>query len=136
VTLKDKIFESQNILNLLDHKKTKEPTLTIVLSNTIWINFYHLIIHKFIPDNEAQLSMRGRRGLCRMAVGFTITYMQSMTITTNVLSSNLAHVEVYLASKEKLIKLLGEKNKSLYYENQQLKKDKIKIEKEKDEALS
>jgi hypothetical protein len=59
VTLKAKIFESQNILNLLDHKKTKEPTLTIVLSNTIWINFYHLIIHKFIPDNEAQLSMRG-----------------------------------------------------------------------------
>jgi hypothetical protein len=58
--------------------------------------------------------MRGRRGLCRMAVGFTITYMQSMTITTNVLSSNLA----------------------LYSENQQLKKDKIKIEKEKDEALS
>jgi hypothetical protein len=81
--------------------------------------------------------MRGRRGLCRMAVGFTITYMQSMTITTNVLSSNLAHVEVWsIHYEEKLIKLLGEKNKSLYYENQQLKKDKIKIEKEKDEALS
>jgi hypothetical protein len=34
------------------------------------------------------------------------------------------------------MKLLDEQNKSLYSENQQLKKDKIKIEKEKDEALS
>jgi hypothetical protein len=34
------------------------------------------------------------------------------------------------------MKLLDEQNKSLYRENQQLKKDKIKIEKEKDEALS
>jgi hypothetical protein len=41
-----------------------------------------------------------------------------------------------LAAKEKCLKFLDEKNKSLYSENQQLKKDKIKIEKEKDEALS
>jgi hypothetical protein len=32
--------------------------------------------------------------------------------------------------------LLDKANRSLYSENQQLKKDKIKIEKEKDEALS
>ena len=41
-----------------------------------------------------------------------------------------------LATKEKVIKLIGEENLSLYSENQQLKKDKIKTEKEKDEALS
>lgn len=41
-----------------------------------------------------------------------------------------------LATKEKVIKLLDEKNRSLYSENEKLKKDKIKIEKEKDEALS
>jgi molybdopterin converting factor small subunit len=54
----------------------------------------------------------------------------------DILNDKCQDLNENLASKEKLIKLLGEKNKSLYNENQQLKKDKIKIEKEKDEALS
>ena len=41
-----------------------------------------------------------------------------------------------LASKENVIKHLGKNNDSLYTENQQLKKERIKIEKEKDEVLS
>jgi hypothetical protein len=52
------------------------------------------------------------------------------------LNDKYENLSVNLATKEKLIKLLGEKNSSLYSENQQLKKDKRKIEKEKDEALS
>jgi hypothetical protein len=54
----------------------------------------------------------------------------------DILNDKCQDLNENLASKEKLIKLLGEKNKSLYYENQQLKKDKIKIEKEKVESLS
>jgi hypothetical protein len=36
------------------------------------------------------------RGRDRMVVGFTTTYMQSVPITTKVVSSNPVHVEVYL----------------------------------------
>jgi len=37
----------------------------------------------------------GCRGRDRMVVGFKITYMQSVPITTKVVRSNLAHAEVY-----------------------------------------
>jgi hypothetical protein len=40
------------------------------------------------------LFVRGRRGSDRMVVGFT-TYMQSVPITTKVVSSNHAHREDY-----------------------------------------
>ena len=37
----------------------------------------------------------GRRGRDRMVVGFTTTYMQSVPITTDVVSSKLDQGEVY-----------------------------------------
>ena len=37
----------------------------------------------------------GRRGRDRMVVGFTTTHMQSVPITTDVVSSNLDQGEVY-----------------------------------------
>jgi hypothetical protein len=39
--------------------------------------------------------IRGRRGRDRMVFGFTTTYMQSVPITTDVVSSNLDQGEVY-----------------------------------------
>jgi hypothetical protein len=39
--------------------------------------------------------MGGRRGRDRMVVGFATTYMQSVPITSKVVSSNPVHGEVY-----------------------------------------
>jgi len=64
-----------------------------------------------------------------------VKYVRSSSVDDS-LNDKCKNLSEHLAAKEKFIKLLDEKNKSLYSENQQLKKDKIKIEKEKDEALS
>jgi hypothetical protein len=60
-----------------------------------------------------------------------VKYVRSSSV-----NDKCENISENLAAKEKCLKFLDEKNKSLYSENQQLKKDKIKIEKEKDEALS
>jgi hypothetical protein len=52
--------------------------------------FYNINIVWSTYDN-----FTGRRGRSRMVVRFTMTYKQSMAITTNVVSLNPAHGEVY-----------------------------------------
>jgi hypothetical protein len=42
-----------------------------------------------------EMGGRGRRGRVCMEVGFTTTRMQSVSITTKVVSSNPAHGEMY-----------------------------------------
>ena len=53
----------------------------------LWKVFYHGEVLRNLP--------RGRGGHDRMVVGFTTTYMQSKSITTDVVSSNLDQGEVY-----------------------------------------
>jgi hypothetical protein len=48
----------------------------------------------YIRVSSYNINNRGSRGRDRFVVGFT-TYMQSVPITTNAVSSNTAHVEVY-----------------------------------------
>jgi hypothetical protein len=48
------------------------------------------VLHKSI------LSKQGCCGHDRMVVGFTTTYMQSVPITTSVVSFNSTHGEMYL----------------------------------------
>ena len=64
-----------------------------------------------------------------------VKYVRSSSVNDS-LNDKYENLSEHLAANEKFMKLLDEQNKSLYSENQQLKKDKIKIEKEKDEALS
>ena len=64
-----------------------------------------------------------------------VKYVRSSSVNDS-LNDKCENLSEHLAANEMFIKLLEEHNKSLYSENQQLKKDKIKIEKEKDEALS
>jgi hypothetical protein len=64
-----------------------------------------------------------------------VKYVRSSSVDDS-LNDKCENLSENLAAKETCLKFLDEKNKSLYSENQQLKKDKIKIEKEKDEALS
>ena len=64
-----------------------------------------------------------------------VKYVRSSSVNDS-LNDKCENLSENLAAKETCLKFLDEKNKSLYSENQQLKKDKIKIEKEKDEALS
>jgi len=53
----------------------------------LFVSFYVSVI--------ACILGRDPHGQNRMVVDFTTTYMQSMPITTNVVSSNPAHDEVY-----------------------------------------
>jgi len=46
-------------------------------------------------NNHQQWNHFDNKELDRMVVGFTTTYMQSMPITTDVVSSNLDQGEVY-----------------------------------------
>ena len=62
-------------------------------------------------------------------------YRRSSSVNDS-LNDKCENLSENLASKEKVIKSLEDKITSLYHENEQLKKDKIKIEKERDEALS
>ena len=64
-----------------------------------------------------------------------VKYVRSSSVDDS-LNDKCENLKEHLAANEKFIKLLDETNKSLHCENQQLKKDKIKIEREKDEALS
>jgi hypothetical protein len=62
--------------------------------------------------------------------------LQVMNVRSSSVNDKCENLRENLAAKETCLKFLDEQNKSLYSENQQLKKDKRKIEKEKDEALS
>jgi hypothetical protein len=64
-----------------------------------------------------------------------VKYVCSSSVDDN-LNDKCENLKEHLAANEMFMNLLDKANRSLYSENQQLKKDKIKIEKEKDEALS
>jgi cell shape-determining protein MreC len=54
------------------------------------------------------------------------SYVRSSSVNDS-LNDKCENLSENLAAKETCLKFLDEKNKSLYSENQQLKKDKIKI---------
>ena len=54
-----------------------------------------LIIDSFNQWTGSPNVTRGHRGSDRMVAGFTTTYMQSVSITTDVVSLNLAQGKVY-----------------------------------------
>jgi hypothetical protein len=54
-----------------------------------------LYIHVYVTYETSNMK-RGRRGRDRMVVGFTTTFMQSVPITTKIVSSNPFHGEMYV----------------------------------------
>ena len=65
-------------------------------------SFYFFLIQSVLIVLE-----RGRRGRDRMVVGFTTTFMQSVPITTEVVSSNPFHGEMY-SIQHYVIKLISD----------------------------